>query len=1213
MKSLNPVTIPLKAINLIEASAGTGKTYAITSLYIRLLLQSGRDNFSQPLTVEQILVVTFTEMATQELKERIRTRIYETRELLIEYRDKKEKSIFEKDDFLYELVEYIDDIDLAIHRLNLAEQNFDLAAIYTIHSFCRKVLMQYAFNSGIHFNLELVTDESELLQQLTNEFWRKHFYHQPLEITSFIYKELVSPAQLLNKIRHYLSKQSLILPKQEREHINLSFAEFLSKDLQTTLNAVKNFKENWLNNEVELRALFDKNKANISRYRDDWIDGRFNKIRSWALDKNNASYPDELQKYFSSEGIQKQMKKNQSPFEYSIFSQVDEFVDNLIPTFTKNKSLFLYYCIQEIKQTLFNYKLTHSQKGFDDLLHLVQQALYQEQGEALAQLIRDQYPFAMIDEFQDTDITQYAIFSKIYIQAPKQESGFVMIGDPKQSIYKFRGADIFTYLKAAEEATNQFTLEKNWRSSQELIDCVNGLFDFKENAPFIYEEIQFLPVTAGREQPKFIYQDNPEPAFRFYLSEQPKESQFAEICANSIKNWLENAGENRAIIGDKPIQAKNIAILVCNAHQAELVKNALMARGIASVYLSDRSNVFDSKTAQELALILRACLNPFNERNILNAVATSLFNLTTQAIYSIKENESKWELWVEKFTEYQKKWQHKGILVMLHHLLDNENISRTLLATKNGERKLTDFLHLTEVLQQASRLNETDAALLHWFEKQISGEARLEEQIRLESDRSLVKVVTYHKSKGLAYDLVWLPFIGLPSKRSRGTINTYYDKDEQKVLWDFNDQHSDLIDKENYAEEMRLLYVALTRAKYQVLMILPKTFEKWNALLYTLTNGHIGLSEKLNDKQDSQSLINQLQDSVGHHQILCETIDPLALLQENSKITEKTTALETLSTADFNGEIERDWTVTSFTEMTYIDSRKKAYYVSKSAVENQSILDEAKDYDTANFLSADKSANKIVLTEFNENNAERNTVLFDYPEGYSPFDFPYGTQIGSILHHYLENLHFSQEITNQSVEKLCEQLQLNADWVEPTKQWINNILNTPLIDDNNHFCFADLLEKYCLKELQFYLKIRDHFDVSTFNRLLKQYHHLPSDILMIDEIKGMLRGFIDLVFMQNGQYYIVDYKSNFLGDKMEDYQIDNLKKVMTNQHYDWQYLLYTVALHRYLQQRDPNYQYETHFGGVIYTFLRGMNGIDTTGIYFDKPDVALINELEKLF
>ncbi len=1224
--ALNAISLPLNQVNLIEASAGTGKTYTIGSIYLRLLLQAGENCFSRPLNVEEILVVTFTEMATEDLKRKIRERLTAAISVFSEYYETKDKAIFTGEhQFLSELLPYLEDIPTALRRLKLAEQNLDLASIYTIHGFCRRMLMQHAFNSGVHFNLKLLKDQSDLLKQFANEFWREHFYSQPFEIANFISKELGSPDDVLSILESDLNKD-VSVATDNKQSLSLSIDEFLQKSVGERLKAVEDLKVFWLKNVDEISSIImeeitkDYPKDQLkSLNRKIYQKGRFKtwieQINEWANNPLDYEINKTLREYFLQSSIEQNYekqteelnnKKAAMPLYAPIFAELEEYVQILVKQHQSSdllKKIILYHYRQGIQKKLLEYKTNHPEKSFDDLLRLLKEALYGEGGEQLAELIRFQYPFAMIDEFQDTDALQYQIFSKIYHNKTASGNvGFMMIGDPKQAIYRFRGADIFTYLKAADEASERFNLGTNYRSSQPLVEGVNRLFDFK-NAPFIYENIKFLNVGAAKKNLVFQLNNQPEPAFRFYINDKDKSTQqdYAKACAISIQQWLKSAAENPVVFPNESkaenqtLRAENIAVLVRGYTEADLVKKELQALGIASVYLSDRGNVFESNTAKELTLILQACLS-VTERPILNAIATALFGLNAAEIHQIHHDEIQWQRWAEKFAEYQQIWQRQGVLPMLHHLLLAENITEKLLSRPDGERKLTDLLHLAEILQQAAALNESEAALLRWFEKQIQDEGRQEAQIRLESERQLVKIVTIHKSKGLEYDLVWLPFLGNEAKdptksgKQKKLFNLYYDSDEEKTLWDMQDQHLDDLTQEVFAEELRLLYVALTRAKYQMAFVLPKAFnKKWNALLYVLTQGEIGRKLDLPNNWDTQPLLEKFKQLLPND-VAIELTDEL---QATEPLT-LNVSQENLSAEIFQGDIEQDWRVTSFSGIEQTHQRKA--YLNESAVKKSLIFDDAKDYDAS------------ISTE----NITENLTVLAHDHDEMVLDFPRGTQIGTLLHRYFEKVPFAQLAEKENIEKLCQDLNLAEEQFAAVQHWFEQILSTPILP-NNDLTLAQINEKQCLKELAFYLNITSHFDVAGFNRALATLHHLPSEPLQFDDIQGMVRGTMDLVFSHQNKYYLLDYKSNFLGETLKDYDQTTLKKAMLEHHYDWQYLLYVVALHRYLKTRLPHYDYNRDFGGVVYAFLRGMNGSPQSGIFFDKPDWQLIQQLEELF
>ena len=1205
---LNPITLPLNQISLIEASAGTGKTYTIGSLYLRLLLKAGENNFSRPLNVEEILVVTFTEMATEELKKKIRERITDAINKLTAFAKTQDKSAFKNDEFLTALCDNLDIFE-AIHRLKLAEQNMDLAAIYTIHGFCRRMLMQYAFHSGIHFNLELIKDQSDLLVRFANEFWREHFYPLDFESANFIATELVSPANVLSLLKADLGKD-LQVEIENKQALSVPIQIFLPQYLGGYQKALNELKAFWLESADEILAIItnelekdypkdqlkslNRKKYQVKRL-GDWI----NKINQWSNNPRDYQINTTLKDYFLQSSIEKNCeestdknkdKKPATPFYSPIFAELEKRVNALMTPDLLSK-LTLYHYRQGLQQKLLDYKLNHQEKSFDDLLRLFCEALQGAQGDELAEMIRFQYPFAMIDEFQDTDSQQYAIFSKIYRDNPEKNTGFIMIGDPKQAIYRFRGADIFTYLKASDEAQSRFELTKNYRSEKHLVEGVNALFDFPQS-PFIYQNINFTAVDSRDDHLRFYLNGKAEPAYRFYLtaSDKVNKTEMAKICAVSIQYWLKSAVENQAVFQNedtcKTLQAANIAVLVRDKNEAALVKNELQKLGIASVYLSDQNSVFDSNVAKELAWVLKACLN-VAERPILNAIATALFGLNAADIHQIQQNEADWQRWADSFAQYQQTWQRQGILAMLHQILLEQGISERLLSQATGERDLTDFLHLAEILQQAATLHESEAALLSWFEKQIQGEGRQEAQIRLESERQLVKILSIHKSKGLEYDLVWLPFLAVPSKiPTAGDMNVYYSKERDETLWDIENRNLNALCEETFAEELRLLYVALTRAKYQMAFALPAQFDKkWNALHYVLSQGEIGKEINLSDSKDTETLLQAFKEKMQDNVEICTkpNLEAFPALSINIKNDE-------LKAAEFTGNIEQDWRITSFTSIEQAHRRQN--YFTESAGKKHAVFDDAKDYDSQNAI-------------------EMSTALLNENES-NILDLPRGKQVGTALHRHFENCYFSDLANTEEIDKLRQSLQLDETFTEPLQNWLQQISHTPLSNEIG-IALADLANKDCIKEMPFYLAIREHFDVEAFNHTLKAHHHLPSEPLQFEQIQGMVRGSIDLVFRHNGKYYLVDYKSNFLGSTLADYNQEALKKEMLHSHYDWQYLIYTLALHRYLQSVVPDYDYARDFGGVFYLFLRGMNGEPQSGVFYDRPSVELIIELDGVF
>ncbi|KYK94518.1 hypothetical protein SA3733_06630, partial [Aggregatibacter actinomycetemcomitans serotype d str. SA3733] len=418
MQAFNPISIPLNAINLIEASAGTGKTYTMGSLYLRLLLQAGENVFPHSLNVEQILVVTFTEMATEELKRKIRERIYAAKQKLTAYQQTQDPAVFEQDEFLRQLADTITDFPLAIQRLTLAEQNMDLAAIYTIHGFCRRMLMQYAFNSGIHFNLELSGEEDELLLHLAQKLWRAHFYSQPYTVAEFIQKHLISPANVIHNIKKFAGTE-LKLPQNRPHFFDGTLPDFLTKlaDYSQQFAAqTAEVKKHWLENEADIAQLLEtevntkyksakEQKLNrrsfTSTTRPKWLA----MMKAWA-ESDKADFPDCFSRFGQTAMNEQKGEEAKDALTHLLFVEIDELLQLAEQQALLSQALWFHY-LQMLNAQLVEYKLNHSEKSFNDLLRLLKEALYHPDNTEFARLIRYQFPFAMIDEFQDTDAVQY--------------------------------------------------------------------------------------------------------------------------------------------------------------------------------------------------------------------------------------------------------------------------------------------------------------------------------------------------------------------------------------------------------------------------------------------------------------------------------------------------------------------------------------------------------------------------------------------------------------------------------------------------------------------------------------------------------------------------------------------------------------------------------------------------------------------------------------
>lgn len=1175
MQNLNPIELPLNQSVLIEASAGTGKTFTIANLYLRLLLGVG----CKPLTVDQILVVTFTKAATEELKDRIRQNIQSCRAFILDNRNntlQENASYRGNEKFLSELYQQISQLDETLLRLSIAEREVDTASVFTINGFCQKMLVHFAFESGVRFDLDLQPNQNELLKRLSEEVWREQFYPQGVLESEIISTELETPEQALSAVDAYLSGELPIAQNME------TFATALKKYQQF----IQEIKEDW---RLYGNALVEQIRLDLAKkitlhggwYKANAFEAGVLVMNRW-VNSNDRYLPAEFE-LFTAERIARGTKKSCEPMESAQLAKNQDFLTAYQENFKNSlKPILLYQFLIGVKEKLTAYKKSHPERSFDDLLAMLNQALKQpETGKVLAEKIRSVYPFAMIDEFQDTDLTQYEIFSQIFM-AEQVNNGFIMIGDPKQSIYKFRGADIFTYLEAAQQTNAKFTLAKNWRSLPEVVQAVNNLFNFanSEKSPFIYQGIDFHPVIADESKGKLISHQG---HFVCYTTEKIKLDDMAKICAYQIHQQL-----NAMQIGQfgieknnefRPFAAKDIAILVRDGKQAARMKRALAKRNIKSVYLAKLESVFYSEIAQELCWVLQAGLNPYHRQALLSALGTTLWGMTAAEIYRYKENEMLWEAKVNQFVEYSAIWKTQGILPMLHKIYLEQGIIQRLKGMVNADRLITDLLHLTEILQEKSQDFESEAELVRWFERKISSpEPNDAQELRLESEEELIKIITIHGSKGLQYPIVWLPFASKKSKERKLGEFGLYRNSEGKLDWYFGtiaDDVKNTLQNEEYAEDLRLFYVALTRAESQLNLVLPSKISGFSPLHYLLTNGNAE-NEKIN-------VVEKLEQK-GIEADIVEVEDNLPESRWQQDETEEPYQAKT-----FTGNIRVVGQITSFSSLYAQHER-----FSEGKINLVTDFTQDRDIDL-----------EIVETDY---------LASDATEPFSPFQFPHGIKVGTILHSFFEHCKFGKPIEQEAVAKVCEQLELNEEWIEPTQAWFERILETHLAQAN--FRLKEVNDKQRLNEWQFYLRLKNEKALIKLNQLLKQHttlaKHLPE--LQLPQLEGFVRGFVDCIVQINSKFYLIDYKSNFLGFLLQNYTAENIKREMGRQRYDLQYLLYTLAVHRYLKSRlGERYDYERDFGGVAYLFLRAMDGTTDNGIYFDKPSKALIEEMDLLF
>ncbi|MHA9697914.1 exodeoxyribonuclease V subunit beta, partial [Klebsiella pneumoniae] len=994
-ESLDPLRLPLIGERLIEASAGTGKTFTIAALYLRLLLGLGDEAaYPRAISVEELLVVTFTEAATEELRGRIRSNIHELRIACLRG---------ESDNPLYSaLLAEIADKDDAAKTLLLAERQMDEAAVFTIHGFCQRMLSLNAFESGMLFEQQLIEDESRLRYQACADFWRRHCYPLTRDIAAVIHDVWKGPRDLLKSLDRWLQGEAPQLKSPPAPN------ETLAERHQQIIARIDSLKQQWREQVGEIEGVLENSGLDRRKFnrgnQGKWME----KVNAWAQEETlSYQLPDALEK-FAQSFLLERTKAGGEPPVHPLFSAVESLLASSL-TLT---DLVLARAMVEIRDAVAREKRRRGELGFDDMLSRLDEALRGDSGETLASAIRQRFPVAMIDEFQDTDPQQYRIFRRIWRRQP--ETALLLIGDPKQAIYAFRGADIFTYMKARGDVAAHYTLDTNWRSSPGMVGSVNRLFSLSDN-PFMFHEIPFLPVKAAAKNKglRFTVDAADVPAMNVWLmpgdtvGSGDYQTFMAQLCATQIRDWLSAGQQGRALLWrgetSRPVQASDITVLVRNRLEAAQVREALQTLGIPSVYLSNRDSVFETLEAQELLWLLQAVLAPERENTLRSALATSMFGLTALDIENLNQDEQAWDALVEEFSEYRQIWRQRGVMPMLRALMTARHIAENLLATRGGERRLTDILHISELLQEAASQLESEHALVRWLAQHIAepDSNAASQQMRLESDKHLVQIVTIHKSKGLEYPLVWLPFIARFRKQDQAF---YHDRETFAAVLDLcQDEASlELAEAERLAEDLRLLYVALTRAVWHCsLGVAPLSSRKSGNSDFHLSA--LGRLLQAGEAMDAAGLAARLADFC-HGDIALQIPGELDLTPWQAPAA----TIPRLSARELQRRIADDWRVTSY-----------------SGLQQHGF-----------------SGGQDLLPRLDVDAAGVGEVV-EEPQ-LTPHQFPRGAAPGTFLHSLFEELDFTQPVPEGWMAEKLQLSGFDAQWAPVLTDWLGGVLKTRL-------------------------------------------------------------------------------------------------------------------------------------------------------------------------
>jgi exodeoxyribonuclease V beta subunit len=1207
---LNPIRFPLHGTRLIEASAGTGKTYTLAALYVRLVLGHG-DGPAKALLPPDILVVTFTEAATRELRDRVRARLAEAARCFA-----GRATPAPEDVFLQQLLQDYANEEHAgcAARLEAAAQWMDEAAIYTIHGFCNRMLRQHAFDSGSLFTLELNQDEQQLREHATADYWRSHFYSLNEEDSTALHKHWSTPAQLMSAVRPLLGHQSLFTPPTD------SVATMIAGYRNACDLVLNDLRGRWSNWVIELQDLFEAawdsgRLAKSKPSRRDHVRNWLTSIVAWVNDPNQLE-PTLTETFFKKIHPDTLLNDSDEIPELVCHPAVAAAAElaGIKARLPDLSSQLLPHAAHWIGDRLDQYKRRHGMIGYDDMLIRLRDALSGAQGARLAALIRQQFPVAMIDEFQDTDPVQYEVFSALYEKQP--ETTWLMIGDPKQAIYAFRGADIHTYLGARRAtAGHHYTLATNFRSSRGLVEAINHLFAYAGNhsqGSFLYADIPFNPVQAHDRREQLLIDGTPaHPLTLWHLTSEGKDpsiakgqyrDEMATRCASHIVQLLNLAREQRCGFDSHgeltPLRSADIAILVRDGSEAGKMRTALSQRGLRSVYLSDKDSVFDSAEASDLLTILQAAAEPESEQKIRAALACATLDLSWHTLDQLSREEQRWEEKVGQFHGYHQLWQRHGVLPMVRALLRDYSVPARLLA-QGQERVLSNLLHLAELAQRAASTLDGELALVRWLQESImsSAEGGEDNIIRLESDADLIRIVTIHKSKGLEYPLVFLPFICTFRPQDGKYLPLRYHDDHHALCMTLTPSAENIerADQERLAEDLRLLYVAVTRARHACwLGIAPmrlgqgkdRTDLARSAIGYVLGGSADIAPLELGER------LQRLAQGCAHIALQPAPItsDTLACIDDAQPDNAKA--------RHYVGPANEHWWIASY-----------------SALEPEAISGGDLPRDVRDEVLAEERSQRDAPTV-------PTTTLQGNVEHAGIHGFVRGPQAGTFLHGVLEwagDQGFASCLDERRAEfQQFLQRRLRVPGWETHQQtlenWITTYLQCPLPFGNHTVSLATLPRQQCQPELEFWIQ-SSSVNTEALDTLVRQHvlPGMPRPALRRDSLNGMLKGFIDLVFMDQQRYFVADYKSNWLGPDDNSYSANAMRDAVLEKRYDVQLCLYLLALHRLLSARlGRHYQPAQHLGGGALLFLRGLHS-EGHGLFFQAPTLALIHSLDALF
>ncbi|PRY48552.1 DNA helicase/exodeoxyribonuclease V beta subunit [Arcticibacter pallidicorallinus] len=1118
-KDFNASRVPLQGSNLIEASAGTGKTYSIAILMLRLILE-------KQLLVKEVLMVTFTKAAVAELEERIRLFV-RTAYKYVQGEEIADGTIMQLVDEAMENlgVEHVESL------LRDAVLFLDETSVLTIHSFCQQTLTQFAFETKQLFGAETLQDTSAVLQDEVNKFWRKEVTTLPSELLEYLIGAGLSRASILNVVREHLGGKHYMSFREDEEY---SYCEDDHKEILQMLR--------------QLKATEDDLRQCLVEH----LDERAEEIQQLAM--GNSYAKKSLQAHFGdSEALLSAIvSKKSTGYIQKLFpdllerhDECDDAAEKWNGEVYKVISRFNCMAIGQISRGIREYKMQSNQMSFDDMIVNLHEALVVRDQYQLVVGLREKYKAVFIDEFQDTDDLQYAIFQKAF----GEDTILFYIGDPKQSIYAWRKADIETYFEAFRQAGQRYSMNTNYRSSAGFIASMNLFFQPVEGFDTFYfqgaaDSIDYIQVESPVNNTKGELLKNGLADIPMSIIGKPNKDAISEGVAAQVMALLDD--ETYSILKngkERPVRPSDIGILVRKNSEGQAIKRILSKYNIPAVTIGD-TKVLKTEEAVELLYILDAMLN-ISLSTINRALLSPLTGLSIEDVLLLNEEQA-----TERFGLYKSTWEKNGIYNALMDFISDFKVQQNLLEgqVENGERIITNLYQLVELfhkVQSSKILNPQE--LLSWLKRGIDGmETEGDEYLqRVESDEEAVKIVTIHKSKGLEYNIVLAPYLDFTFFEKREIFSFKHPelkKYVSAVKRELTDTDMVLISAQEEQENRRLLYVTITRGVYKCFIY--KNTGRRNSTLETFT------------------------------QVLKNADQSLIALEEGLEIPED-------------------------------------YSFRKGAQAWKPFVPEGE----VDFKLVQQNWTRMSYSRLNVQHERSAKYVYRKHSGYEEFIFNQlqrGANTGNMLHFLFETINFTDsERWNDKIDAAIKRFapRYQEDLPAMLHTLLSHAMNAVIPFDSAAFSLAGVNYTKRIHELEF------DFTVPSFN----PYHlrSLSSEGMSVDvhapgSMEGLMNGKIDLFFEHEGKYYVLDWKSNYLGDTLEDYSQDQIALAMNENNYHLQYLLYTLAVKKYLQTRLPDFDYSRDFGGVVYMFLRGVRAGQATGIYVQKPSEDTIGKLEGL-